>query len=399
MRSITQLTVVIASPNDVKDERKTLNAVIETVNRLIAKYLGLSLQAVLWETDTYPGFHADGPQALIDSLLKIEDCDILVGIFWKRFGTPIKKKGRTGTEHEIHNALKASKKNGKPHIMLYFNQKEYFPRTPGESEQQTLVLKFKDKIKLKGLIREYSGKREFEHLIFEHLSQYLQDKFRDRNASPQQPSTSDKLLLKEIEKRSLDDKRQVIYNDLDKNIFSQLLDYELETLYDYPISRLKLNYDLSTLKENPDYEEAKLHWEQDLKDIRIDPEVIEAQVNALNKDVDMFFTSQIREPVIAAITIVEIFTAFESGTDIPPLNQISIPNVIKQLQSDWIEDTGVDKRYEKDTHYYVLGNTIIATIEPQNETRLDQIINSLRSKDNLISQRIHAFKERRDTIL
>lgn len=222
MKSITQLTVVIASPNDVKDERKTLNAVIETVNRLIAKYLGLSLQAVLWETDTYPGFHADGPQALIDSLLKIEDCDILIGIFWKRFGTPIKKKGRTGTEHEIHKALKASKKNGKPHIMLYFNQKEYFPKTPGESEQQTLVLNFRDKIKLKGLIREYSGKREFEHLIFEHLSQYLQDKFRDHNASPQQPSTSDKLLLKEIEKRSLGDKRQVIYNDLDRNIFSQL---------------------------------------------------------------------------------------------------------------------------------------------------------------------------------
>jgi hypothetical protein len=38
------------------------------------------------------------------------------------------------------------------------------------------------------------------------------------------------------------------------------------------------------LKENPDYEEAKLHWEQD-QDIGIDPEVIEAQVNTLNNDV------------------------------------------------------------------------------------------------------------------
>lgn len=62
---------------------------------------------------------------------------------------------------------------------------------------------------------------------------------------------------------------------------SPLLRYKLETPYDYPISRLKLYYDLSSLKENADYEEAKLHWEQDLNDIRIDPEVIEAQINAL----------------------------------------------------------------------------------------------------------------------
>jgi hypothetical protein len=40
-------------------------------------------------------------------------------------------------------------------------------------------------------------------------------------------------------------------------MFSPLLDYKLETPYDYPISRLKLYYDLSSLKENSDYEEAK----------------------------------------------------------------------------------------------------------------------------------------------
>ncbi len=359
--------------------------------------MGLSLQAVRWETDTYPGFHPDGPQALIDSLLNIEDCDILIGIFWKRFGTPIKEKGRTGTEHEFYKAHKAWKKDGKPHIMLYF---KHFPERLGESEQQTKVLKFKGKIaKLKGLYCEYSLLHEFENITFEHLSQYLFDRFGDRNANPvQQPATSDKLLLEEIEKRSLVDKRQGIYNDLDKNIFSPLLDYELETPYDYPISRLKLNYDLSSLKENPDYEVAKLHWEQDLDDIGIGPEVIEAQVNTLNKDVDMFFTSQIREPVIATITIEGIFTAFESKTDIPPLNHISIPNVIKQLQSDWIEDTGVDQRYENDRRHYVLGGAIITTIEPDDKTRLDNIINSLRSKDNLISHHIQAFKERRVAI-
>jgi hypothetical protein len=195
MRSITQLMVVIASPNDVRKERKALDRTIQKVNRRVAKYLGLSLQAVLWETDTYPGFHVDGPQALIDSLLNIEDCDILIGILWKRFGTPIKEKGRTGTEHEFYKAHKAWKINGKPHIMLYF---KHLPKRLEESEQQTKVLNFKAKIaKLKGLYWEYSALPEFENITFEHLTQYLHERFGDRNTNHvQQPVTSDNLLLR-----------------------------------------------------------------------------------------------------------------------------------------------------------------------------------------------------------
>lgn len=162
---------------------------------------------------------------------------------------------------------------------------------------------------------------------------------------------------------------------------------------------MKLYYDLSSLKENPDYEEAKLHWEQDLKDVGIDPEVVEAKINALNKDVDMFFTSKIRELVRDTITTDGKLKAFEPKTGIPPLNDISINYVIKQLERDWIEDTGVDKRYEMDTRQYVLGGVIVATLEPEDETRLDHIIDKLRSKSNSISHHIQAFKERRVAIL
>jgi hypothetical protein len=162
---------------------------------------------------------------------------------------------------------------------------------------------------------------------------------------------------------------------------------------------LKLYYDLSSLKENADYEEAKLHWEQDLNDIRIDPEVIEAQINALNNDVDMFFASKIRELVRDAITTDGKLKVYEPITGIPPLNHISIHNVIKHLESDWIEDTGVDKRYEKDTRHYVLGGAIIATIEPEDETRIDHIIDNLRSKHSSIYLTIETFRRIRSTIL
>ena len=147
--------------------------------------------------------------------------------------------------------------------MLYFNQKPYSPTTSEQAKQLGAVLQFKEKIQneAEGIYGLYDTLEEFKEKVYDHLSDYIVEKF---NSPVQQPSTSDKL--------SLVDKRQVIYNDIVRNIFSPLIDYELETPYDYPISRLKLSYDLSSLKGNPDYEEAKLHWKQDLKDIGIDPE-------------------------------------------------------------------------------------------------------------------------------
>jgi len=91
MTTLKKLRVVIVSPSDVKEERKALVKVIENVNHNTATDLGLILIAGSWEKDSYPGFHVDGPQAIIDQTLNIENCDILIGIFWKRFGTPIKK--------------------------------------------------------------------------------------------------------------------------------------------------------------------------------------------------------------------------------------------------------------------------------------------------------------------
>lgn len=153
MTFLKQLRVVIASPNDVKEEREALKSIIENVNHLVAE----DLKAVRWETDSHPGFHIDGLQGLIDPILKIEDCHILIGIFWKRFGTPIKQDGKTGTEDEIYQAYESWKRNKRPQIMIYFNEKEYFSKSSIESEQQTAALKFKENFPEEGLYYVYNG--------------------------------------------------------------------------------------------------------------------------------------------------------------------------------------------------------------------------------------------------
>lgn len=167
--------IIVVSPGDVRPERETLEKVAGNLNNLLAPYLGLYLEIFRWETDSYPGFHVDGPQGLIDELMQIEKSDIVVGMFWKRFGTPT-KDGTTGTEHELKNAYKAWKASGgkRPHIMLYFKTEPYSPAGLKEVEQHAKVLAFKESFHQdEGLSWDFKTQAEFEDLIRDHLTQFL----------------------------------------------------------------------------------------------------------------------------------------------------------------------------------------------------------------------------------
>jgi hypothetical protein len=170
------LRVVLASPGDVKAEREVLPRVLDELNRGVAADRGLRLELSRWETDAYPGFHPEGPQALIDPILRVDDCDMLVGIFWRRFGTPV-KGSLSGTEHEIRKAYEAWKRTGRPHIMIYFSQRGYTPKSREETDQWGQVLEFKQNFPAEGLWWHYKGKAQFESLAREHLTQVLRNQF------------------------------------------------------------------------------------------------------------------------------------------------------------------------------------------------------------------------------
>src|SRR5207245_752601 len=103
-QSVSHLRVVLASPGDVTAERKAFAGLVEQINRDTGRAAGIELELWSWETDAKPGFHLMGPQGLIDNVLRIEDCDLFVGIFWNRIGTPT-ADGKTGTEHEFSTAF------------------------------------------------------------------------------------------------------------------------------------------------------------------------------------------------------------------------------------------------------------------------------------------------------
>jgi len=141
MEQVRILRVVVASPGDVAAEREAVVRAAEEVNRNTGRGRGrgLRLEVYRWETDARPGFNPEGPQGIIDPFQRIEGCDLLIAIFWKRFGTPT-VDGRTRTEHEFNIAYQAWKEKRRPEIMMYVR------RQPAgfEDEQSRLVDQFQE---------------------------------------------------------------------------------------------------------------------------------------------------------------------------------------------------------------------------------------------------------------
>jgi formylglycine-generating enzyme required for sulfatase activity len=175
MSQVRILRIVVASPGDVQAERDLLPTVIEELNSGIARDRDLRLELARWETDAYPGFHPQGPQGLIDPILRIEDCDVLIGIFWKRFGTPT-QDAKSGTEHEFRRAYEVWQQNKtRPHIMVYFNQKAATPKTKNEADQWGQVLEFQQNFPKEGLWWPYKGRAQFEKLVRKHLTNFIRE--------------------------------------------------------------------------------------------------------------------------------------------------------------------------------------------------------------------------------
>jgi hypothetical protein len=158
------VTLFIASPGDVATERKHVADVAAGLNRNMAHERDVRFEVLDWKTDARPRLHEQGPQGPIDEDMPVGKCDIVVGILWKRFGTPIPAMGdETGSEHEIRSAIAAWRQSGKPEAVMCFNDAPYRPKDVAESRQATRVLELREEIQCLQLA--YEGADDFRDKI------------------------------------------------------------------------------------------------------------------------------------------------------------------------------------------------------------------------------------------
>jgi len=169
--------ILIASPSDVEDEREIAVRVIQEWNDLYSYSRKVALLPLRWETHTAPEY-GTRPQEIINRAI-VDYCDLLVGIFWTRIGSPTGTED-SGTIEEIERVGNA----GKP-IMLYFSSVEIDPDRINPDQIEKLR-QFKEKTYPNGLVEKYKKTFDFRDKFARQLELRIRD-LQSSDASGESP--------------------------------------------------------------------------------------------------------------------------------------------------------------------------------------------------------------------
>jgi hypothetical protein len=177
---VTVIPVMIASPGDVLEERNLVRDILHEWNDIHSMASSLILLPVGWETHSSPDL-AGRAQELINKRV-LKKCDLLVGVFWTRIGTPT-GESESGTVEEIRNHVEA----GKP-AMVYFSTAPVAPQSL-DQDQYTQLTEFKNWCKTQGLIEIYDNLSEFSDKFRRNIQIMVRDNEYLKTAVDSDPST------------------------------------------------------------------------------------------------------------------------------------------------------------------------------------------------------------------
>jgi len=184
---VPKLKVFISSPGDVINERRIVRLIINQLNEELVEKVFLT--PIFWEDE--PLLATDTFQSQI---YPAKDCDIYLGIFWSRLGSPLPKHIKradgscylSGSEYEFEDAIDGKKERNKPDILVYKKMQE--PMV-GLNNRDEIMQRLEQNERLEGFIKKwfmtpdgesYSGAfhgfddaDSFESLVYKHLKKLV----------------------------------------------------------------------------------------------------------------------------------------------------------------------------------------------------------------------------------
>ena len=172
-KQITHISVFLASPSDLAEERIAVRQVIDELNMIVRPTMNIHLDLLTWETDAYPSAGIDAQYSINEQIGN--EYDIFIGMMWQRFGTPTGRAG-SGTEEEFEIAYKRFvETEGQTKIMLYFSAKPIQPDAI-DFEQLGKVREFKTRAQTLGILHwSFSDADSFQKMLKIHLIKQISD--------------------------------------------------------------------------------------------------------------------------------------------------------------------------------------------------------------------------------
>lgn len=163
-----------------------ITKVFPELNKLHGGMEGFNLEALLWETDSYPGLGVDAQDVLNRQLA---DYDIFVGIMNMRFGTPT-HRGDSGTEEEFDRALDRYLSHPKDIRILFYFRNATVKFFDLDIEQAWRVHEFRARIQRQGLlVGEYNTPDDFRAKIQKDLLLTVREMLRPDSDNPPTQAT------------------------------------------------------------------------------------------------------------------------------------------------------------------------------------------------------------------
>jgi len=170
-QTITLFRVFLAAPSDVTEELIVVEGVVRDWNLQHGQQLGVRVELVNWRTHTRPAT-GKRPQALVNKQA-FDACDLVVAVFWSRFGTPT-GRAASGTEEEIRRGIKQRKP-----VLVYFSDRP----SPGQKPvEHSRIEKFKRRFGQKALFGSYNSVSSFEAALRNHLASTMHELLKQRSA-------------------------------------------------------------------------------------------------------------------------------------------------------------------------------------------------------------------------
>jgi hypothetical protein len=195
----TVINVMIASPSDVAVERNIIRNAVHNWNAVHSADRRVILVPIGWDTHAIPEM-GDRAQAVINKQL-LQDCDLLVAVFWTRLGSPT-GRAASGTVEEIEEHLAA----GRP-AMIYFSDAPVRPDSVDDAQYKALR-DFRATCQKRGLVEAFESLEEFREKFWRQLAQKIIREYGDIGtpaasaavsllpAGPRLSDTGKQLLLK-----------------------------------------------------------------------------------------------------------------------------------------------------------------------------------------------------------
>ncbi len=163
-QKITVYDLLISCPLDVVDYIPIIETTINRFNNSYGRLNNIIIRTYHWSKDTYSEI-GDHPQVLFNNQV-LNNMDIVIGIFWTKFGEPTKDYN-SGTEEEIERMISKKKQ-----VFLYFLD---FPVPPSQFKQSQFdkLNAFKEKYRDESIYFIISDENTLINKLRENLELYF----------------------------------------------------------------------------------------------------------------------------------------------------------------------------------------------------------------------------------